>query len=100
MTALDSWPNFSFEDEHQDESSSFYHLSESNGEDEKYEEHEDIAEGLEQDGKFLLITNIDMEPCTVDRQLRIIIQWLVASEAEVAEIYFHDSSKKDFVLLS
>lgn len=99
MTALDSWPNFSFEDEHQDESSSFYHLSESN-EDEKDEEHEDIAEGLEQYGKFLLITNIDMEPCTVDCQLRIIIQWLVASEAEVAEIYFHDSSKKDFVLLS
>ncbi|XP_047408364.1 A-kinase anchor protein 11 isoform X1 [Sciurus carolinensis] len=123
-----SWSNLSFEDEHQDESSSFHHLSESNGnssswsslglegdlyednlsfptsdsdgEDEKDEEHEDIAEGLEQDGKFLLITNIDMEPCTVDPQLRIILQWLVASEAEVAELYFHDSSKKEFVLLS
>lgn len=56
--------------------------------------------GLEQDGKILLITNIDMEPCTVDPQLRIILQWLVASEAEVAELYFHDSSKKEFVLLS
>lgn len=95
-----SWSNLSFEDEHQDESSSFHHLSESDGEDEKDEEHEDNVEGLEQDGKILLITNIDMEPCTVDPQLRIILQWLVASEAEVAELYFHDSSKKEFVLLS
>ncbi|KAG3292980.1 A-kinase anchoring protein 11, transcript variant X7 [Ictidomys tridecemlineatus] len=123
-----SWSNLSFEDEHQDESSSFHHLSESNGnssswsslglegdlyednlsfptsdsdgEDEKDEDHEDNVEGLEQDGKILLITNIDMEPCTVDPQLRIILQWLVASEAEVAELYYHDSSKKEFVLLS
>lgn len=96
-----SWSNLSFEDDHQDESSSFHHLSESDGEDEKDEEHEDNVEGLEQDGKILLITNIDMEPCTVDPQLRIILQWLVASEAEVAELYFHDSSsKKEFVLLS
>ncbi|KAM5288192.1 A-kinase anchor protein 11 [Ctenodactylus gundi] len=119
-----SWSNLSFEDEHQDESSSFHHLSESNGNssswsslglegdlyednlsfptsdsDEADEEHED-DEGLEQDGKTLLITNIDMEPCTVDPQLRIILQWLVASEAEVAELYFHDSTQKEFILLS
>jgi A-kinase anchor protein 11 len=41
-----------------------------------------------------------MEPCTVDPQLRIILQWLVASEAEVAELYFHDSAKKEFMLVS
>nr|XP_020145943.1 A-kinase anchor protein 11-like [Microcebus murinus] len=41
-----------------------------------------------------------MEPCTVDPQLRIILQWLVASEAEVAELYFHDPAKKEFILLS
>ncbi|XP_012578699.1 PREDICTED: A-kinase anchor protein 11 isoform X2 [Condylura cristata] len=123
-----SWSNLSFEDEHQDESSSFHHLSESNGNssswsslglegdlyednlsfptsdsdepDDKDEEDEDDVEGLEQDGKTLLITNIDMEPCTVDPQLRIILQWLIASEAEVTELYFHDSAKKDFILLS
>ncbi|XP_016060904.1 PREDICTED: A-kinase anchor protein 11 isoform X1 [Miniopterus natalensis] len=123
-----SWSNLSFEDEHQDESSSFHHLSESNGNssswsslglegdlyednlsfptsdsdgpDDKDEEHEDDVEGLGQDGKTLLITNIDMEPCAVDPQLRIILQWLVASEAEVAELSFHDSAKKEFIRLS
>ncbi|XP_021553553.1 A-kinase anchor protein 11 [Neomonachus schauinslandi] len=123
-----SWSNLSFEDEHQDESSSFHHLSESNGNssswsslglegdlyednlsfptsdsdgpDDKDEDHEDDGEGLGQDRKILLITNIDMEPCTVDPQLRIILQWLVASEAEVAELYLHDSAKKEFIQLS
>ncbi|KAM6179241.1 A-kinase anchor protein 11 isoform 2-T2 [Erethizon dorsatum] len=123
-----SWSNLSFEDEHQDESSSFHHLSESNGNssswsslglegdlyednlsfptsdsdesDDKDEEHEDDVGGLEQDEKTLLITNVDMEPCIVDPQLRIILQWLIASEAEVAELYFHDSAKKEFILLS
>nr|KAF6367469.1 A-kinase anchoring protein 11 [Myotis myotis] len=123
-----SWSNLSFEDEHQDESSSFHHLSESNGNssswsslglegdlyednlsfptsdsdgpDDKDEEHVDDIEGLGQDEKTLLITNIDMEPCTVDPQLRIILQWLVASEAEVAELSFHDSAKKEFIQLS
>nr|XP_054302202.1 A-kinase anchor protein 11 isoform X2 [Pongo pygmaeus] len=95
-----SWSNLSFEDEHQDESSSFHHLSESDGPDDKDEEHEDEVEGVGQDGKTLLITNIDMEPCAVDPQLRIILQWLIASEAEVAELYFHDSANKELMLLS
>ncbi|XP_068383158.1 A-kinase anchor protein 11 isoform X1 [Eschrichtius robustus] len=123
-----SWSNLSFEDEHQDESSSFHHLSESNGNssswsslglegdlyednlsfptsdsdgpDDRDEEHEDDVEGSEQDGNTLLIANVDMEPCTVDPQLRIILQWLVASEAEVAELYIHDSAKKEFIQLS
>ncbi|KAM5311866.1 A-kinase anchor protein 11 isoform 1-T1 [Glossophaga mutica] len=123
-----SWSNLSFEDDHQDESSSFHHLSESNGNssswsslglegdlyednlsfptsdsdgpDDKDEEHEDDVEGLGQDGKTLLITNIDLEPCTIDPQLRIILQWLVASEAEVTELSFHDSAKKEFIQLS
>ncbi|XP_023555898.1 A-kinase anchor protein 11 isoform X2 [Octodon degus] len=120
-----SWSNLSFEDEHQDESSSFHHLSESNGssswsslglEGDLYEdnlsfptsdsdesddeEHEADVRGIEQNEKALLITNIDMAPCIVDPQLRIILQWLIASEAEVAELYFHDSAKKEFMLLS
>lgn len=41
-----------------------------------------------------------MKPCTVEPQLRIILQWLVASEADVAELYFHDSAKKEFMQVS
>lgn len=124
-----SWSNLSFEDDHQDESSSFHHLSESsNGnssswsslglEGDLYEDNlsfptsdsdgaddrdvgqEDGVEDLQQNGKTLLIMNIDMEPGAVDPQLRVILQWLIASEAEVAELYFHDSPKKEFILLS
>ncbi|XP_041520156.1 A-kinase anchor protein 11 isoform X2 [Microtus oregoni] len=123
-----SWSNLSFEDDHQDESSSFHHLSESNGNssswsslglegdlyednlsfptsdsdgpDDRDDDQEDGVEDLQQNGKTMLIMNIDMEPGAVDPQLRIILQWLVASEAEVEELYFHDSSKKEFILLS
>ncbi|XP_045143133.1 A-kinase anchor protein 11 isoform X2 [Echinops telfairi] len=123
-----SWSNLSFEDEHQDESSSFHHLSESNGNssswsslglegdlyednlsfptsdsdepDDKDEEHGADVEGLGHDGKALRITNVDMELCPIDPQLRLILQWLVASEAEVEELYVHDSVKKEFILLS
>lgn len=55
---------------------------------------------MQQNGKTLLIMNIDMEPGAVDPQLRIILQWLIASEAEVAELYFQDSAKKEFILVS
>ncbi|XP_052046850.1 A-kinase anchor protein 11 isoform X2 [Apodemus sylvaticus] len=122
-----SWSNLSFEDDHQDESSSFHHLSESNGNssswsslglegdlcednlsfptsdsdgpDDRDDEQEDGVEDLQQNGKTLLIMNIDMEPGAVDPQLRLILQWLIASEAEVAELYFQDSAK-EFILLS
>ncbi|XP_038949523.1 A-kinase anchor protein 11 isoform X1 [Rattus norvegicus] len=124
-----SWSNLSFEDDHQDESSSFHHLSESSngnssswsslglegdlyednlsfptsdsdGPDDRESEQEDGAEGLQPSGKTLLIVNIDVEPGAVDPQLRVILQWLIASEAEVRELYFQDSAKKEFVLLS
>ncbi|MEJ1280532.1 A kinase (PRKA) anchor protein 11 [Cricetulus griseus] len=124
-----SWSNLSFEDDHQDESSSFHHLSESsNGNssswsslglegdlyednlsfptsdsdepDDRDDDQEDGAEDLRQNGKTLLIVNIDLEPGAVDPQLRVLLQWLVASEAEVEELYFQDSSKKEFILVS
>lgn len=56
--------------------------------------------GLQPSGKTLLIVNIDVEPGAVDPQLRVILQWLIASEAEVRELYFQDSAKKEFVLVS
>ncbi|XP_075419144.1 A-kinase anchor protein 11 isoform X2 [Tenrec ecaudatus] len=95
-----SWSDLSFEDEQQDESSSFHHLSESDEPADKDEEHGADVEGLGHDGKALRITNVDMELCPVDPQLRLILQWLVASEAEVEELYVHDSAKKEFILLS
>lgn len=55
---------------------------------------------MQPSGKTLLIMNIDVEPGAVDPQLRIILQWLIASEAEVGELYFQDSAKKEFVLVS
>ncbi|XP_075775073.1 A-kinase anchor protein 11 isoform X2 [Pelodiscus sinensis] len=123
-----SWSNLSFEDEHPDESSSFLHLSDSNGnssswsslglEGDMYEENlsfptsdsdgtedkdedpKNTVEGVGQVGKTLLIVNVDMEPHMVDSQLRTTLQWLAASETEVSELRFHDTASKEFILLS
>ncbi|XP_037231760.1 A-kinase anchor protein 11 isoform X2 [Falco rusticolus] len=95
-----SWSNLSFEDEHPDESSSFLHLSDSDGTEDKDEDSKDAVEGLEQIRKTLAIVNIDLEPNLVDPQLRATLQWLAASETEVSELYFHDSVTRDFVFLT
>ncbi|XP_064030853.1 A-kinase anchor protein 11 isoform X2 [Pogoniulus pusillus] len=123
-----SWSNLSFEDEHPDESSSFLHLSDSNGnssswsslglEGDMYEENlsfptsdsdgtedkdedpKDALEGLEQLRKAVAITNIDLEPNLVDPQLRAVLQWLAASETEVSDLHFHDTATREFVFLS
>ncbi|XP_009696380.1 PREDICTED: A-kinase anchor protein 11 [Cariama cristata] len=123
-----SWSNLSFEDEHPDESSSFLHLSDSNGnssswsslglEGDMYEENlsfptsdsdgtedkdedsKDAVEGLEQTRKTLAVVNIDLEPNLVDPQLRAALQWLAASETEVSDLHFHDSATREFVFLS
>ncbi|XP_065600054.1 A-kinase anchor protein 11 [Cyrtonyx montezumae] len=123
-----SWSNLSFEDEHPDENSSFLHLSDSNGnssswsslglEGDMYEENlsfptsdsdgtedkdedsKDAVEGLEQVKKTLAIINIDLEPNLVDPHLRAALQWLAASETEVSDLHFHDTTARDFVLLS
>ncbi|KFV10402.1 A-kinase anchor protein 11, partial [Tauraco erythrolophus] len=123
-----SWSNLSFEDEHPDESSSFLHLSDSNGnssswsslglEGDMYEENlsfptsdsdgtedkdedsKDAVEGLEQIRKTLAIVNIDLEPNLVDLQLRAALQWLAASETEVSDLHFRDAAAREFVFLS
>ncbi|XP_071304597.1 A-kinase anchor protein 11 isoform X4 [Agelaius tricolor] len=123
-----SWSNLSFEDEHPDESSSFLHLSDSNGnssswsslglEGDMYEENlsfptsdsdgtedkdedsKDAVEGLEQVRKTLSIMNIDLEPNLVDPQLRAALQWLAASETEVSDLHFRDTAAREFVFLS
>ncbi|XP_037750592.1 A-kinase anchor protein 11 isoform X2 [Chelonia mydas] len=95
-----SWSNLSFEDEHPDESSSFLHLSDSDGTEDKDEDPRDSVEGVGQVGKALLIVNVDMEPHMVDPQLRTTLQWLAASETEVSELRFHDTATKEFILLT
>ncbi|XP_062982038.1 A-kinase anchor protein 11 isoform X2 [Elgaria multicarinata webbii] len=95
-----SWSNLSFEDEHPDENSSFLHLSDSDGAEDKNEDVKDTTEGLASTGKALVIVNVDIGPCMVDSQLRTTLQWLTASEAEVAELHFHDGAPKEFLLLS
>ncbi|KFP44138.1 A-kinase anchor protein 11, partial [Chlamydotis macqueenii] len=123
-----SWSNLSFEDEHPDESSSFLHLSDSNGnssswsslglEGDMYEENlsfptsdsdgtedkdedsKDAVEGLEQIRKTLAVVNIDLEPNLVDLQIRAALQWLAASETEVADLHFRDTATREFVFLS
>ncbi|NXX74574.1 AKA11 protein, partial [Urocolius indicus] len=95
-----SWSNLSFEDEHPDESSSFLHLSDSDGTEDKDEDSKDAAEGLEQIRKTLSIVNIDLESNLVDPQLRAALQWLSASETEVSDLHFHDTATREFVFLS
>uniref|UniRef100_A0A8C6K5N3 Uncharacterized protein n=1 Tax=Melopsittacus undulatus TaxID=13146 RepID=A0A8C6K5N3_MELUD len=116
-----SWSNLSFEDEHPDESSSFLHLSDSNGnssswsslglEGDMYEENlsfptsDRLVKKYKPDGfliinKTLAIANIDLEPNLVDPQLRAAIQWLAASETEVSNLHFHDTATREFAFLS
>ncbi|KAJ6661671.1 hypothetical protein lerEdw1_013193 [Lerista edwardsae] len=95
-----SWSNLSFEDEHPDENSSFLHLSDSDGTEDNEEELKDTVEGLGHTGKALVIINVDIGACMMDSQLRMTLQWLSASEAEVAELHFHGDAAKEFVILS
>ncbi|KAM4795998.1 A-kinase anchor protein 11 [Rhinophrynus dorsalis] len=123
-----SWSNLSFEDEHQDESSSFLHLSDSNGnssswsslglEGDMYEENlsflpsdsdgaeeRDVypkasSEAKSQQCKILLIRNVDFGPSTVQSQLRTALQWIVASESDISELCFPEAAKKELLTLS
>ncbi|NXD78976.1 AKA11 protein, partial [Halcyon senegalensis] len=95
-----SWSNLSFEDEHPDESSSFLHLSDSDGTEDKDEDSKDALEGVEQIRKTLAVANIDLEPNLVDPQLRAALQWLAASETEVSDLRFHDAATREFAFLS
>ncbi|XP_042313543.1 A-kinase anchor protein 11 isoform X2 [Sceloporus undulatus] len=93
-----SWSNLSFEDDHPDENSSFLHLSDSDGTEDKEEELKDNIEGSTE--KTLVIINVDIGPHILDSQLRMTLQWLSASETEVTELHFHDDVPEDFILIS
>ncbi|NWJ11184.1 AKA11 protein, partial [Crypturellus undulatus] len=95
-----SWSNLSFEDEHPDESSSFLHLSDSDGTEDKDEDSKDAVAGMEQARWTLAIMNIDLEPNIMDLQLRAALQWLAASETEVSALHFYDTATREFAFLS
>nr|XP_060625228.1 A-kinase anchor protein 11 isoform X2 [Anolis sagrei ordinatus] len=95
-----SWSNISFEDDHPDENSSFLHLSDSDGTEDKEEELKDNIEELGSTENALVIVNVDVGPHVVDSQLRMTLQWLSASETEVTELHFQDDVPEDFILLS
>ncbi|XP_069826651.1 A-kinase anchor protein 11 isoform X1 [Dendropsophus ebraccatus] len=118
-----SWSNLSFEDEHQDECSSFLHLSDSNGNssswsslglegdmceenlsfppsdsdgtEDKDEEPKISAEDVNQQFKTLHIRNVDIGLSIVESQLRTILQWIAASESGISEIHFVDNAKQE-----
>ncbi|XP_066542140.1 A-kinase anchor protein 11 isoform X2 [Hoplias malabaricus] len=128
--SLGSWSNLSFEEDHPDESSSFHHLSESNGnssswsslglEGEVYEEHlsfspsdSDYTEEKEAEAKnelggtvrvekgqaqvdrALLVVSTDVWGQAPDPQLRVVLQWMAASIAELSVMQFTQQSEQD-----
>uniref|UniRef100_A0A8C5PZ39 A-kinase anchoring protein 11 n=1 Tax=Leptobrachium leishanense TaxID=445787 RepID=A0A8C5PZ39_9ANUR len=95
-----SWSNLSFEDEHQDESSSLIHLSDSDGPEEKDEDPKVSGHVPGQHCKLLLIRNIEVGPCSIESQLRMVLQWIVASESDISELYFPETSKKELFAVS
>ncbi|XP_077153443.1 A-kinase anchor protein 11 isoform X1 [Ranitomeya variabilis] len=122
-----SWSNLSFEDEHQDECSSFLQLSDSNGNssswsslglegdmceenlsfppsdsdgtEDKDEDPKITAEVVNPQNKILHIRNVDTGPITVESQLRTMLQWIAASESGVSEIHFLDHTKQELLTL-
>ncbi|XP_055500756.1 A-kinase anchor protein 11 isoform X1 [Leucoraja erinacea] len=113
-----SWSNLSFEDEHPDETSSFLHLSDSNGnssswsslglEGDMFEENisfppsesdnsedkeqavQDVSEDLILAQEALLILNVELETSSHDLQLRMVLQWIAASQFHASLVYFKE----------
>ncbi|XP_039601220.1 A-kinase anchor protein 11 isoform X1 [Polypterus senegalus] len=123
-----SWSNLSFEDEHADESSSFLHMSDSNGNssswsslglegdiyeeslsfspsdsegtEDKETESKDILEGgLALTRKGILLLNTEIKSHEVEPQLRTVLQWVAASHSEMPVLQFAQPAEKELSLL-
>ncbi|XP_062907257.1 A-kinase anchor protein 11 isoform X3 [Mobula hypostoma] len=92
-----SWSNLSFEDEHLDETSSFLHLSDSDNSEDKEEEVQEVSEGLILAKEALLILNMDLEPSNLDPQLRMLLQWIAASQFQIHLVYFKESFEDELL---
>ncbi|KAJ8253373.1 hypothetical protein GJAV_G00212210 [Gymnothorax javanicus] len=107
--SLGSWSNLSFEDEHLDESSSFLHLSDSQGtgsswgslgldgqEPRSYspanssvieEKEVELQDGINGQSRCavsgLTVRNVDHSGCGLDPQARAVLQWIAASLSDL-----------------
>uniref|UniRef100_A0A673IQ88 A-kinase anchor protein 11-like n=2 Tax=Sinocyclocheilus rhinocerous TaxID=307959 RepID=A0A673IQ88_9TELE len=89
--SLGSWSNLSFEEDHPDESSSFHHLSDSDGTEEKEAEAKEDSGGavrVEREHgpaeRALLVVSTDVQGRAVDPQLTAVLQWIAASIADLS----------------
>ncbi|XP_059355617.1 A-kinase anchor protein 11-like isoform X3 [Carassius carassius] len=89
--SLGSWSNLSFEEDHPDESSSFHHLSDSDGTEEKEAEAKEDSGGVvrvERDHgpaeRALLVVSTDIQGRAEDPQLTAVLQWIAASIADLS----------------
>ncbi|KAG9349538.1 hypothetical protein JZ751_027983 [Albula glossodonta] len=121
--SLGSWSNLSFEDEHPDESSSFLHLSDSNGNSSSWsslglegEEHLSLSpsnsDGTEEkeaerkdDGPprtanvGLMVFNMDLRWQALDPQVRMVLQWIAASCTDWPAVQLGHSAGRELQLL-
>ncbi|KAJ8349984.1 hypothetical protein SKAU_G00251140 [Synaphobranchus kaupii] len=120
--SLGSWSNLSFEDEHLDESSSFLHLSDSNGNSSSWsslgiegEEHlslspsnSDGADEKEAEPKddvnagplraadaWLTVLNTDLRWPGLDPQVRAALQWIAASHSDLPTVQLGQSAEAE-----
>ncbi|XP_036396247.1 A-kinase anchor protein 11 isoform X2 [Megalops cyprinoides] len=84
--SLGSWSNLSFEDEHPDESSSFLHLSDSDGTEEKETETKEDIDGPLRAEAGLVVINTDLREQALDPQVRTVLQWIAASHSELPAV--------------
>ncbi|XP_052421042.1 A-kinase anchor protein 11 isoform X2 [Carassius gibelio] len=89
--SLGSWSNLSFEEDHPDESSSFHHLSDSDGTEEKEAEAKEDSGGavrVEREHgpteRALLVVSTDIQGRAEDPQLTAVLQWIAASIADLS----------------
>ncbi|KAM9448697.1 A-kinase anchor protein 11-like isoform 6-T6 [Salvelinus alpinus] len=104
--SLGSWSRLSFEDEHPDETSSFLHLSDSEGTEDKEIETKDescgsVRVGQAQAYRHLLVVNselremtTDPQHMTFDPQLRSMLQWAAASMADLPMVQLSPSGSR------
>uniref|UniRef100_A0A8C2IEK0 A kinase (PRKA) anchor protein 11 n=1 Tax=Cyprinus carpio TaxID=7962 RepID=A0A8C2IEK0_CYPCA len=100
--SLGSWSNLSFEEDHPDESSSFHHLSDSDGTEEKEAEAKEDSGGavrVEREHgpaeRALLVVSTDVQGRAVDPQLTAVLQWIAASIADLSLLQLSQFSAQE-----
>ncbi|XP_036400921.1 A-kinase anchor protein 11-like isoform X2 [Megalops cyprinoides] len=127
--SIGSWSNLSFEDEHPDESSSFLHLSDSNGNSSSWsslglegeaceecaslspsdsngteEKETETKEGLDGPRHVeaelgMLVVNTDLSEQALDPQVRAVLQWISASHCDLPMVHLGQAADSELELL-